>query len=180
VIQQGHVSFFVTHPCHPHLFETHTDIDGVPDWFGGQGDVEQPILCALDRGPEEAYARGERIARSIFAPVSRTHRVTVEQMAILEPALVENVLSTFLLGLKDALDKSITQGVPEAAAEDMLFGHMRTQIAMFFDWLDHPISDGAELAIEQGQTQILQEDWLEIMAVDAVRKNCESIAEIED
>ena len=40
------------------------------------------------QGPEEDYARGEAIARAMYAPVMRSHRVTVEQMAILEPALV--------------------------------------------------------------------------------------------
>ena len=48
------------------------------------------------QGPEEHYARGEEIARTIWAPVMRSHRVTVEQMAMLEPGLSETVCATLL------------------------------------------------------------------------------------
>ena len=40
------------------------------------------------QGPESHYRLGEDVARTIFAPVMRSHRVTVEQMAILEPVLI--------------------------------------------------------------------------------------------
>ena len=39
------------------------------------------------QGPEEAYGLGEEIAKIIWAPVMRSHRVSVEQMAMLEPKL---------------------------------------------------------------------------------------------
>ena len=56
--------------------------------------AKQHIVCALMQGPEEHYALCEEVARAIYAPVMRAHRCTVEQMAILEPALSETVGAT--------------------------------------------------------------------------------------
>ena len=50
------------------------------------------------QGPDSAYALGEEIAKVIWAPVMRSHRVTVEQMALLEPGLSETVCATLLDG----------------------------------------------------------------------------------
>jgi hypothetical protein len=84
------VSYFVSHPCHPDVFDQlHTEAE-INDFFGGTH-ARQAIVCALMQGPEEHYALGERVARDIYAPVTRSHRVTVEQMAILEPAMAETV-----------------------------------------------------------------------------------------
>ena len=57
----------------------------------------------------------EEVARAIYAPVMRAHRVTVEQMAILEPALSETVGATFALSLRDAVDED-GAGVARARA----------------------------------------------------------------
>ncbi len=60
--------------------------DAKTDYFGGIA-AKQHIVSALMQGPESAYALGEEIAKVIWAPVMRSHRVTVEQMALLEPGL---------------------------------------------------------------------------------------------
>ena len=56
------------------------------DHFGGIA-ARQAIVNALMQGPEEHYAVGEEIAKTIWAPILRSHRVTVDQMAMLEPGL---------------------------------------------------------------------------------------------
>src|SRR3546814_16688271 len=43
--------------------------------------ARQSIVSALMQGPEEHYALGEEIARVIWAPILRSHKVTVDQMA---------------------------------------------------------------------------------------------------
>ena len=48
------------------------------------------------QGPEDAYAEGEKIARDIWAPVTRVHRITLEQMAILEPTMAETCGMTLI------------------------------------------------------------------------------------
>ena len=46
----------------------------------------------------------------------RAHRCTVEQLAILEPALSETVGATFALALREATDEAVRRGVPKQAA----------------------------------------------------------------
>jgi D-apionate oxidoisomerase len=82
--------YFVTHPCHPPIFNDETDMVAKKDYFGGIA-AKQHIVNALTQGPESAYAVGDEIARTIWAPVMRSHRVTVAQMALLEPGLSETV-----------------------------------------------------------------------------------------
>ncbi|MFN3487242.1 MAG: phosphogluconate dehydrogenase C-terminal domain-containing protein, partial [Planctomycetota bacterium] len=76
------VTYFVTHPCHPPVFNDETDPQARKDYFGGVR-AKQNIVCALMQGPESDYSRGERLCRRMFAPVLQAHRVTVEQMVIL-------------------------------------------------------------------------------------------------
>ena len=60
----------------------------------------------------------------IWAPVMRSHRVTVEQMALLEPGLSETVCATLLDVMREAMDEVVARGVPGEAARDFLLGHM--------------------------------------------------------
>ncbi|WP_082477423.1 phosphogluconate dehydrogenase C-terminal domain-containing protein, partial [Rhizobium sp. Leaf371] len=88
--ERADITYFVTHPCHPPIFNDETEMAAKKDHFGGIA-AKQHIVSALMQGPEEHYALGEEVAKTIWAPVMRSHRVTVEQMAILEPGLSETV-----------------------------------------------------------------------------------------
>ena len=167
---------FVTHPCHPPLFG-----DGPPDdWFGGQGQAEQALVCALHHGDDAAYERGVTLARAIFAPVAETYRISVEQMAQLEPGLVENMLTAFLLAMQDGADQLIESGIPADAVMQMMLGHMRTQLAMFFGPLDHALSAGAKRAVEQGREQVLSADWKAVLGPERVKENAIDIATLSN
>lgn len=171
------ISYFITHPCHPPLFGDETDPEARRDWFGGYK-AKQNIVCALLQGPEEDYARGEAIARAIFAPVMRSHRVTTEQMAILEPAMVETLAATCLCVIREGMDEAIRMGVPEQAARDFLFGHLRIELAIIFDEAGFPFSDGALLAISRAKEKIFRPDWKQqVMAIENIQK---SVREITD
>lgn len=154
------LSYFVTHPCHTSLFNDETTQEAKEDWFGGVY-ASQHIVCALHQGPEEAYATGEALAKVIYAPVLASHRITVEQMAILEPALVETFAATLVTALKEAFDEAVRMGVPPKAAEAFLMGHLRTEIGIVFGYAGFPFSDGAKLAIEQAYDKIFKPDWKE-------------------
>lgn len=154
------LSYFVTHPCHTPLFNDETEENAKNDWFGGVY-AKQHIVCALHQGPESDYLKGEALAKVIYAPVMESYRVTVEQMAILEPALVETVAATLVTAMKEALDATIAMGVPEKAAEAFLMGHIRTEIGIVFGYAGFPFSDGAKLAIEQAYDKIFKPDWKE-------------------
>lgn len=169
------LSYFVTHPCHPPLFNDEVTEEARADWFGGVH-AKHHIVCALHHGPESDYAKGEQIARAIYAPVMNAYRVTVEQMAILEPALAETFSATVITAIKEAYDEAVKMGVPAEAAWAFLSGHARIEFAIIFGHTGFPFSDGAQLAIRKAYDKIFKPDWKKsVMDKDAIRQ---SVAEI--
>ena len=180
--ERDDISVFISHPCHPSFFTAETSMDDPDtDWFGGNGRDIQDIVCALHAGPSTDYATGEAIARDIYAPVRDAHEVTTEQMAILEPALVETLLGTCLAVIKEGLDRSTEMGVPREAAEAMLFGHMRIELGITFGYTDFPFSDGAQRAIEEAKQEIFVPDWDDrVFEIERVQESVKQIAGAAD
>lgn len=170
------VSFVVTHPCHPSVFNVETDPEAQRDYFGGIK-AKQSIVCALMQGPEADYARGEALCRRMFAPVERAHRVTVEQMVILEPALSETTAATCITVIREAMEESIRRGVPRAAARDFILGHINIELAIVFEEIGSPFSDGAKKAIEKAKAQIFRPDWKRVFEPENVRESVAMITQ---
>jgi hypothetical protein len=152
------LTYFVTHPCHPPIFNDETDLDAKSDHFGGLH-AKQHIVSALMQGPEETYALGEAIAKVIWAPVMRSHRVTVEQMALLEPGLSETVCASLLDVMREAIDEVVARGVPREAARDFLLGHLNILAAVTFGEIQGVFSDAANKAILFGKPVLMRPDW---------------------
>jgi D-apionate oxidoisomerase len=152
------LTYFVTHPCHPPIFNDETDLTAKRDHFGGIS-AKQHIVNALMQGPESAYELGEEIAKVIWAPVMRSHRVTVEQMALLEPGLSETVCATLLVVMREAMEEVVARGVPEQAARDFLLGHMNVLGAVIFGEVEGVFSDACNKAIEFGKPTLMRSDW---------------------
>ncbi|HEX9016627.1 MAG TPA: phosphogluconate dehydrogenase C-terminal domain-containing protein [Chloroflexota bacterium] len=152
------ISYFLAHPCHPPVFNDETSPEARFDWFGASH-AKQNVVCALHSGREEDYARGEALARAMYAPVMRAHRVSTDQMALLEPALVESLTATCITVMKEGMDEVVRQGVPPEAAWDFLAGHIRIELAVTFGIAGFPLSDGALLAIEKAKERIFRPDW---------------------
>ncbi len=170
------LTYFVAHPCHPPLFNNETDPAAQQDWFGGI--AAQHLVCALHHGPEEDYAQGEALAIALFGPIIKSHRITLEQMAILEPALVESTSLALIGILKQAYDEVVKMGVPEEAAWAFLSGHIRTETAIVFGIAGFPVSDGAQLAMDKGIESLMLPDWKSnVFDLDKIRQ---SVAEITD
>lgn len=167
------VTYFVTHPCHPSLANKDLPREALEDYFGGV--APQALVCALMQGPESDYARGEALCRDMFAPVSNIYRITVEQMALLEPAMAETVALTCLTVVKEAVDEVIARGVPAAAATDFILGHLNVSIAILFGLIDAQVSDGARLAVERAKTTIFQPDWKRVFELDDVMSQVKAI-----
>jgi D-apionate oxidoisomerase len=173
------LTYFITHPCHPPIFSDETDPLAQRDFFGGEH-AKQHIVCCLMSGPEEAYAAGEEIARTIYKPVMKSHRCTTEQMAILEPVLSETVLGTCLTILREATDEAVRRGVPAEAARDFLLGHMRVELAIVFQEKEGAVfSDGAWKAIERARNVIFQPDWKRVFEPDAIAESVAHITRVE-
>lgn len=155
------VTYFVTHPCHPPIFSDETDLEAQRDYFGGVK-AKQAIVCALMQGPEEHYALCEEVAREIYKPVMRSHRCTVEQLAILEPAMSETVGATLCMALREATDEAVRRGVPQDAAIDFMLGHLKIELAIAFQiFPEGKFSDGALYAIDQAKPLIFRDGWLD-------------------
>lgn len=168
------ISYFVTHPCHPSLFEHFETAAERDDFFGGIR-ARQAIVCALMQGPEAHYALGEELARQFFGPVTRSHRITVEQMAILEPTMAEVCGIALVLALREALEEAVRRGVPREAAEDFMYGHAKVELGIGFGKAAFPFSDGAKLIAEYGKHRIFRDDWLRLFEPASVKEQVNTI-----
>lgn len=168
------LTYFVTHPCHPPIFNDETDMAAKNDHFGGVH-AKQHIVSALMQGPESDYALGEEIARTIWAPVMRSHRVTVEQMALLEPGLSETVCASLLVVMKEAMDECVRRGVPKEAARDFLLGHMNVLGAVIFEETPGVFSDACNKAIEFGKPVLMKDDWLRVFEPEEIAASIQRI-----
>ena len=169
--ERADLVYFVAHPCHPTIFspEVHTG----PDYFGGVT-APQSIVSALMQGPDEAFALGEDIAKIIYAPILRSYRVTVEQMALLEPGLSETVCATLLDVMREAMDEVVSRGVPADAARDFLLGHMTILSAVIFKQIPGQFSDACNKAITFGKPRLMRDDWKQVFdraeIADSIRR----------
>ncbi len=169
------LSIFVAHPCHPPVFNDETDLEAKRDYFGGLK-AKQAIVCAMMRGPEAHYALAEDVARRMYAPVTRAHRATVDQMAILEPALSETVCATCLTVIREATDEAIRLGVDKQAAFDFILGHLNVELAILFDQLPGVrMSDAANRAVENAKKVIFAPDWKRVFERDAITESIHAI-----
>ena len=172
--ERADLTYFVTHPCHPPIFNDETDMQAKKDHFGGLF-AKQHIVSALMQGPEEAYALGEEIAKVIWAPVMRSHRVTVEQLAILEPGLSEAVCASLLVVRNRARADSVRRGVPEGAARDFLLGHMNVLGAVIFGEVQGVFSDACNKAIEFGIPALMRDDWKNVFEPEEIAESIRRI-----
>jgi hypothetical protein len=172
--ERDDVSYFVTHPAHPPVYNDETDPEARRDFFGS-GKAKQAIVNALMQGPEEDYARGEAIAKKMWQPILRSHRVSVEQMAMLEPVLSETVACTCAVIMREAMDEAIRRGVPAQAARDFLMGHINIALAVAFDEIDWDFSAGAKMAIEEAKRDMYQPDWKKVFEPESLRRSVANI-----
>jgi len=79
-------------------------------------------------------------------------------MAILEPVLAESLAGACPAVVRDGMDRAVETGGPEAAALDFLMGHLRVDVAIPFDVVDFPFSDGARTAIADARAEPFVDD----------------------
>jgi D-apionate oxidoisomerase len=169
------ISFFISHPAHPSVFNWEPTPEAQKDFFGGTL-AKQVIVCTLLQGPESDYEQGENLAKTMYAPVSKSFRITVEQMALLEPALVETLSATCLAIVKDGMDEVIKRGVPAEAAREFLLGHLNIQLAVIFQEIPGAVfSDAANKALERGRKILFKDNWKQIFEPDNVLEQVNDI-----
>lgn len=168
------ITYFVTHPCHPSIFRYEPTLDAQKDYFGGIA-AGQGIVSALMQGPEEHFALCEEIAKTIYKPVTRSHRVTVEGLALLEPGLSETIGATLVTALREATDAVVAKGVSKDAAMDFMLGHLGIEMGILFEDFPGMFSDGAKLAIANAKPKLLRDDWLKVLEPDEIEASVKEI-----
>ncbi len=170
LFQRDDIAYFITHPTHPSVFNWEPAEEDMKDHFGGVK-AKQSIVCALMKGNESDYMKGEELAKTFYGPVLRSHRITVEQMGLLEPALVETLASTCIFVIRQGLDEVVKRGVPEQAARDFLLGHLRIQMAVLFNELPGAVfSDAANKALQRGLKEFIKDDWKKVFDPDNLKE----------
>lgn len=157
------LKYFVVHPCHPSLFpfEDNLSLEAQKDWFGGIGAAKMDLVCAIQQGTDADYEECEAFARKMFKPIAKTFRVTIDQMIMLEPALVESITAPLVKGIRMAVDACVEKGVPRDAVMAFVMGHLKVQFGVLFDFAGFPFSDGANLALKNAMDVIFKPNWIE-------------------
>jgi len=169
------LSYFISHPSHPSVFNWEPTEEAQSDYFGGTL-AKQTIVCAFYRGDETLYDACEKLAMAMYAPVSKSFKITAEQMGLLEPALVETLCSTLQVIVKEGLDEVVKRGVPYEAAKEFLLGHLNIQLAVIYDQIpDAVFSDAANKAIVRGKPLLINPDWKQVFESDNVMEQIEDI-----
>jgi ketol-acid reductoisomerase len=170
------LGYVIAHPCHPSLFNWEPTEEAFRDFYGGIS-AKQSIVVALMRGTDDHYKIGERISQDMYAPIHRTHRITLEQMAILEPAMVETLAQTCMEIVKEGYDKIIELGVPQAAARDFVLGHLRIQVAVLFKEVNGTFSDAAYKISKRAKPILFKEGWKRIFEMSDIKEQVRDITQ---
>jgi ketol-acid reductoisomerase len=168
------LGYVIAHPCHPSVFNWEPTEANFRDFYGGIS-AKQSIVVALMFGTEAHYQIGEKVAKDMYQPVKEVHRITLEQMAILEPAMVETLAQTCMEVVKEGYDRIIALGVPEAAARDFVLGHLRIQIAVLFKEVNGTFSDAAYKISKRAKPLLFQEGWQKIFEMDDIKEQVRNI-----
>lgn len=173
--ERADITYFITHPCHPPIYNDEVTPEAKADHFGGIA-AKQAIVCALMQGPRDHYAVGEQIARTIYAPVMRSHEVTVAQMAMLEPGLSETVCASLMTVMREAMDECVRRsGVSHDCARDFLLGHMNILGAVIFEERQGVFSDACNKAIQFGIPVLMKDDWKRVFDWDEITASIKRI-----
>ncbi|MBQ0878865.1 phosphogluconate dehydrogenase C-terminal domain-containing protein [Streptomyces sp. RT42] len=163
------IHYACAHPCHPSVFLERTTKEEWQDTFGGIA-APQEVVAAYEGGDAAKRELAESVIRLMYAPVVDVHWVTVKQLAVLEPTLVETIACMVGALLTEALHETVhTVGVPEKAARAMLLGHTQVALANTLKG-SNPFSDACLIAMDYGRESIVREDWKKVFEDEELDK----------
>ena len=130
------LTYFVTHPCHPPIFNDETDMQAKKDHFGGlvrQAAYRLRADAGAGRAPMRSARRSPRSSgrRSCARTASPSSRWRCWSRACRKPSAPRCSSSC-----AQAMDECVARGVPEEAARDFLLGHMNVLGAVIFKEVD--------------------------------------------
>jgi hypothetical protein len=155
-------TFVVTHPCHPSYFLDQDTYEARHDYFGGIAG-KQDIVIAKIQGSDENFTKARMVSEIMFAPVVNSYVMGIRDIAFLEPTLVEILGATTLYAMAETVKEAERRGIPRAAAESFLAGHVYNLSANFLGKLGNTkVSDACLVAIDLGNRLVLRDDWKRI------------------
>jgi ketol-acid reductoisomerase len=175
IYHRNDIAVYISHPAHPSVFNWEPTEEAQRDYFGGTL-AKQVTVSAIMQGKDEDYNIGDELTHRMYAPVIRNYKITVGQMGLLEPALVETLCSTLQVIVREALDIVIEKGVPAEAAREFLLGHLNIQLAVIYEQIPGAIfSDAANKAIVRGKPLLIKENWRDVFEPDNVMEQIRDI-----
>ena len=164
-------TFGVAHPCHPSYFLDQDTYEARQDRFGGCGG-KQDIVMSKIQGDDGRFAQCVEVAKQMYAPVEHAYVMTSEQIAFLEPTLVELLGATCLYAMAETVEEAEKRGIPKEAAVSFLTGHIYNLSANFLGYIpgNPPVSDACKVAIGLGNRLVMRENWKEIWKDEVLHK----------
>lgn len=163
-------TFGVAHPCHPSFLLDQDTPEARADRFGGDGG-KQDIVMSKICGEEYVFAKMQETARDMYA-AEHAYVMTSEQIAFLEPTLVELLGATCLYAMAETVDEAERRGINRDAAVSFLVGHIYNLTCNFLGYIPGkpPVSDACKVAIGLGNRLVMRDDWKKIWDDDVLHK----------
>ena len=146
----------VAHPCHPSFLLDQDTPEARADRFGGDGG-KQDIVMSMICGEQEVFEKMQETARDMYA-AEHAYVMTSEQIAFLEPTLVELLGATCLYAMAETVDEAERRGINRDAAVSFLTGHIYNLTCNFLGYIPGkpPVSDACKVAIGLGIRLVLR------------------------
>ena len=122
-------------------------------------------------GEDKVFQLCKETAQDMYE-AENAYVMTSEQIAFLEPTLVELLGATCLYAMAETVDEAEKRGINRDAAVSFLTGHIYNLSANFLGYIPGkpPVSDACKVAIGLGNRLVLREDWKEIWKDDVLDK----------
>lgn len=173
-------TFGVAHPCHPSFLLDQDTPEARADRFGGDGG-KQDIVMSKINGEDDVFAKMQETARDMYA-AEHAYVMTSEQIAFLEPTLVELLGATCLYAMAETVDEAERRGINRDAAVSFLCGHIYNLTCNFLGYIPGkpPVSDACKVAIGLGNRLVMRDDWKKIWNDDVLEKVIATMLHPED
>ena len=163
-------TFGVAHPCHPSYFKWQKEEEAYQDRFGGEGG-HQDIVMSCIQVDEEKFKLAQETARCMYR-ADNAFVMTSEQIAFLEPTLVETLGATCCFAMAETVNEAEKRGISREAAVSFLTGNVFNLTANILGYIpgNTPVSDACKVALEIGNHLVLRDDWKKIWEDEMLHK----------
>jgi D-apionate oxidoisomerase len=171
IVLRDDCTFGVAHPCHPSYFLDQDTYEARQDRFGGIAG-KQDVVVSKILGDDARFQQMVEVIRQMYSPVMNVYEMTSEQIAFLEPTLVEVLGASCLYAMAETVEKAVEKGIQREAAVSFMTGHIYNLTANFLGYIPGkpPVSDACKVAIAIGNRLVLRDDWKRIWDDDVLEK----------